>query len=66
MSSQEQFAASHYCAPSPGTAYPDCPRCRGRMTVKQLSPALSASNVDEVVYGCARCDTELMRDIRRT
>lgn len=59
------MSASHDRARSPGTPYPDCPKCRGMMTVKQLSPALSASNVDEVVYGCARCDTELMRDIKR-
>jgi hypothetical protein len=63
--SQEQFAANHDRAPSPGTPYPDCPQCRRMMTVKQLSPALSTSNIDEVVYGCARCDTELMRDIKR-
>ena len=65
MSYQEQFVASNDHGPSTATAYPDCPQCRGKMTVRQLSPAVSASNVDEVVYGCARCDTELKRDIRR-
>ena len=66
MSPQQQFSASNEREPLSETAGPDCPQCHGTMTVRQLSPAVSASDVDEVVYGCARCGTELKRDIKRT
>jgi hypothetical protein len=66
MSYQEQLVASNDRGPSTAMAYPDCPKCRGMMKVKQLSPAVSACNVDEMIYGCARCGTELKRDIKRT
>jgi len=46
-------------------ARPSCPRCTRKMTVKQVSPVLFASNVDDVVYGCEDCGTRIKRTVRR-
>jgi hypothetical protein len=35
------------------------------MTVKQISPLLFASDLDDVVYGCDKCGTEAKRTVRR-
>ena len=35
------------------------------MTVKQVSPLLFASNMDDVVYGCEDCGTEIKRTVKR-
>lgn len=66
MSSQEQFTASNPPPSSAEMAYPDCPQCQGQMSVRQLSPAPRAVSVDEVIYGCDRCGTELKQHVRRT
>ena len=44
---------------------PLCPQCQRRMTVKQMSPVLFASDLDDVVYGCEECATEAKRTIKR-
>lgn len=44
---------------------PECPECKRRMTVKQVSPLLFASNMDDVVYGCEDCGTEIKRTVKR-
>jgi DNA-directed RNA polymerase subunit RPC12/RpoP len=51
----------------PGTSggNPVCPRCQRRMTVKQVSSVLFATDVDDVVYGCDKCGTEDKRTVRR-
>ena len=36
------------------------------MTVKQVTPVLFASNMDDVVYGCEDCGTALKRTVKRT
>ena len=45
---------------------PDCPQCQRRMTVKQISPVLFASDVDDVVYGCDDCGTKAKRTVKRS
>jgi DNA-directed RNA polymerase subunit RPC12/RpoP len=50
-------------APSP---YPACPKCQRRMTIKQVTPVLFASNIDDVVYGCEDCGTEIKRSVKRS
>jgi hypothetical protein len=35
------------------------------MTVKQVSPALLASEIDDVIYGCEDCGTEVLRAVKR-
>jgi hypothetical protein len=35
------------------------------MTVKQVSPVLFASGLDDVVYGCEECATEAKRTVKR-
>jgi hypothetical protein len=44
---------------------PACPQCQVHMTVKQASPVLFASNLDDVVYGCEKCGTEAKRTVKR-
>ena len=36
------------------------------MTVRQVTPVLFASELDDVTYGCATCGTEIKRTVRRT
>ena len=45
---------------------PTCPLCRRRMTVKQVTPVLFASGMDDVIYGCEDCSTEVKRTIKQT
>jgi hypothetical protein len=35
------------------------------MTVKQVIPVLFAPNVDDVVYGCDECGTEIKLGVNR-
>jgi hypothetical protein len=35
------------------------------MTVKQVTPVLFTSSVDDVVYGCEDCGTTVKRTIKR-
>ena len=44
---------------------PACPECERRMTVKQVTPVLFASAIDDVVYRCEDCGTEAKRTVKR-
>jgi hypothetical protein len=44
---------------------PLCPGCAGRMLLKQVTPALFASKVDEMIFGCDNCGTEIERTVSR-
>jgi hypothetical protein len=46
--------------------WPSCPRCTRKMTVKQVTPVLFASTVDDVIYGCEDCGTTVKRTVRRS
>jgi len=35
------------------------------MTLWPVSPVLSASDIDDVVYGCAACGAETKRSVKR-
>jgi hypothetical protein len=35
------------------------------MTVQQVSPALFASDIGDIVYGCEGCGTETQRTVKR-
>jgi hypothetical protein len=48
-----------------GRNHPNCPRCERAMTVKQVTPLLFASDLDEVVFGCSDCGTEAKRTVKR-
>jgi DNA-directed RNA polymerase subunit RPC12/RpoP len=65
MSSQERFAAGENGEPSNSGEAPFCSQCQSRMTVKQISPVLFASDVDDMVYGCEGCGTEVKRTVKR-
>jgi hypothetical protein len=65
MSSQQQFTAGGYMPPPKANPHPDCPGCNHPMTVRQVSPMLFACDIDDVVYGCARCGAETKRSVRR-
>ena len=49
-----------------GKKYPSCPKCRRRMTVKQVAPVLFAADVDDIVFGCEDCGTEVKRTVKRS
>jgi hypothetical protein len=36
------------------------------MTVKQVTPVLFASGMDDVIYGCEDCGTEVKRTLKQT
>jgi hypothetical protein len=44
---------------------PPCPKCARAMTVKQVMPVLFATNVDDVVFGCEDCGTEVKHSVKR-
>jgi hypothetical protein len=48
---------------SPSTI-PSCPQCQRRMIVKRVAPVLFATNLDDVIYGCEKCHTEVRRTKR--
>ena len=67
MSDQNQQFASGGQPLGGGTPErPACPTCQRRMDVKQVSPVLFATDLDDVVYGCERCSTEAKRTVKRT
>jgi hypothetical protein len=45
---------------------PKCRTCQRRMTVKQVTPVLFASGIDDVIFGCEDCGTEVKRTVKRT
>ena len=45
--------------------HPPCPKCSRPMTVKQITPVLFASTVDDIIFGCDECGTELKRTVKR-
>ena len=45
--------------------HPPCPRCGRGMTVRQVTPVMFASGMDDVVYGCADCGTQTKRTVKR-
>jgi DNA-directed RNA polymerase subunit RPC12/RpoP len=65
MSSQDQIDAGSAKSVHGGGAHPNCPRCQSRMRVKQVSPVMMAADLDDVVYGCERCATEVKRTMKR-
>jgi hypothetical protein len=65
MSSQEQFSADGGAPPHTANPPPDCPGCNRPMTLRQVSPVLSASDIDDAVYGCAACGAETKRSVKR-
>jgi hypothetical protein len=36
------------------------------MIVKQVTPVLFASGLDDVIYACEKCGTEAKRTVKRT
>ena len=60
MSSQQQFTpGSGGTLPKAVDTHPDCPRCKTQMALKQVSPMLFASDIDEMHYRCDGCGTEI-------
>ena len=66
MSTQERGPSSGGLPPLLGKKNPPCPSCERRMTVKQVTPVLFASELDDVIYGCEDCGTEVKRTVKRT
>jgi hypothetical protein len=48
------------------TRNPPCPTCERRLIVKQATPVLFASGLDDVIYGCEKCGTETKLAVKRT
>jgi len=46
--------------------HPKCPTCQRRMTVKQVTPVLFASGIDDVIFGCEDCAIEVKRTVKRS
>ena len=72
MSMQEQRRSSGDGIPQAGdSACPDgsenllCPACGQRTVLRQVAAGLFASGLDEVIYGCEKCGTEVKRTIKR-
>lgn len=51
--------------PRAGGVHPNCPQCQRSMTVKQVTPVLFASDLDDIVFGCSDCGTESKRTVKR-
>ncbi len=69
MSPQLQQSQASSGGEPPSSAQPKppvCPRCERRMSVKQVTPVLFASNLDDVLYACTRCGTEAKRTVKRS
>ena len=49
----------------PNGEYPACPQCQRRMTIRSISPVLFATGIDDVVYGCEDCGTEVKKTVNR-
>lgn len=45
--------------------YPDCPRCHRPMTVRQVTPAMLQPDLDEIVFCCEDCGTEVKLTAKR-
>jgi DNA-directed RNA polymerase subunit RPC12/RpoP len=45
---------------------PQCQGCQRRMSVKQVSPVLFASEMDDVIYRCDGCGAETKRTVKRS
>jgi DNA-directed RNA polymerase subunit RPC12/RpoP len=50
----------------PGPENPPCPTCERRMVIRQVAPVLFTSELDDIIYGCEKCGTEVKRTIKRT
>jgi len=42
-----------------------CPICTGRLVFRFVTPSQPASDLEDSVYGCERCDTEVVRTTLR-
>jgi hypothetical protein len=65
MPSPNQLPVSDGPAPETIAKHPDCPQCRQRLAIKHLAPLMFARDIDEIVYGCNECGTELKRTVKR-
>jgi len=66
MSSEEMFSSGgRPIRGGPKAANPTCPKCAGRMIVKQVAPVLFASDLDDVIFGCEKCASEVKRTVKR-
>jgi RNase P subunit RPR2 len=65
MSSQEQIQSGGATSAGPASERPNCPKCSRPMGVKQVMPVLFASDLDDVLFGCAECGTEAKRTVKR-
>jgi RNase P subunit RPR2 len=66
MSSQVPLPKGERAAPYVASqTAPACPKCQRPMTVKQVMPVLFASDIDDMVFGCAECGTEMKRTVKR-
>lgn len=70
---QQQGSSSSGMSPCSGGAAnpsglenPPCPTCQRRMVIRQVAPVLLASGLDDIVYGCEKCGTEIKRTVKRT
>lgn len=67
MPTEGQFTSNNGGRPNhAGAEHPACPQCQRRMTVRQISPVLFASELDDVVYGCDGCGAVAKRTVKRT
>ena len=65
MSTHEQGPSSGGTVIPTAPPNPPCPTCERRMVVRQVMPVLLAFGVDDVIYGCKQCGTEIKQTIKR-
>jgi len=69
MSEQQQgdrpmpVGAGRFSASKPKS--PACPKCTRAMTIKQIMPLMFTTDIDDVLYRCEDCGTELKRSVKR-
>jgi transposase-like protein len=42
-----------------------CPKCKGEMTITEITPILLADNLEDVTYRCKRCHSEMKSTFKR-
>jgi type II secretory ATPase GspE/PulE/Tfp pilus assembly ATPase PilB-like protein len=42
-----------------------CPNCKGEMTISEVTPVLFADDLEDVIYRCKGCRSEMKRTFKR-
>jgi transposase-like protein len=42
-----------------------CPNCKGEMTITQVTPILLVDDLEDVIYRCKACHSDMKRTFKR-